>query len=55
MQKVYFDHNATTAIDKKVLSVMMPFLETQQGNPTSHIASVDMRELRLKKRVNKWH
>ena len=35
MQKVYFDHNATTAIDKKVLSVMMPFLETQQGNPTS--------------------
>ena len=35
MQKFYFDHNATTAIDKKVLSVMMPFLETQQGNPTS--------------------
>ena len=35
MQKVYFDHNATTAIDKKVLSVMMPYLETQQGNPTS--------------------
>jgi len=35
MSKVYFDHNATTAIDKKVLSVMMPFLETQQGNPTS--------------------
>lgn len=35
MQKVYFDHNATTAIDKKVLSVMMPFLEAQQGNPTS--------------------
>jgi cysteine desulfurase len=35
MQKVYFDHNATTAIDKKVLSVMLPFLEAQQGNPTS--------------------
>ncbi|MEY3792495.1 MAG: hypothetical protein RLZ31_776 [Pseudomonadota bacterium] len=35
MQKVYFDHNATTAIDKKVLSVMMPYLEMQQGNPTS--------------------
>ena len=35
MQKVYFDHNATTAIDKKVLGVMMPYLEMQQGNPTS--------------------
>ena len=33
--KVYFDHNATTAIDKKVLEVMMPYLEMQQGNPTS--------------------
>jgi cysteine desulfurase len=35
MQKVYFDHNATTAIDKKVLGVMIPYLEMQQGNPTS--------------------
>jgi len=35
MQKVYLDHNATTAIDKKVLEVMMPYLEMQQGNPTS--------------------
>ena len=35
MQKVYFDHNATTAIDKKVLGVMMPYMEMQQGNPTS--------------------
>jgi cysteine desulfurase len=35
MQKVYFDHNATTAIDKKVLGVMMPYIEMQQGNPTS--------------------
>ncbi len=35
MQKVYFDHNATTAIDRKVLDVMMPYLEMQQGNPTS--------------------
>ena len=34
-EKVYFDHNATTAIDKKVLEVMMPYLEMQQGNPTS--------------------
>ena len=35
MQKNYFDHNATTAIDKKVLGVMMPYIEMQQGNPTS--------------------
>ena len=35
MQKNYFDHNATTAIDKKVLGVMMPYMEMQQGNPTS--------------------
>ena len=34
-EKVYFDHNATTAIDKKVLGVMMPYLEMQQGTPTS--------------------
>ena len=35
MQKNYFDHNATTAIDKKVLGVMLPYMEMQQGNPTS--------------------
>ncbi|CAM8359963.1 cysteine desulfurase family protein [Candidatus Methylopumilus universalis] len=35
MQKNYFDHNATTALDKKVLGVMMPYMEMQQGNPTS--------------------
>lgn len=35
MQKNYFDHNATTALDKKVLGVMMPYIEMQQGNPTS--------------------
>jgi len=35
MQKNYFDHNATTAIDKKVLGVMLPYIEMQQGNPTS--------------------
>jgi len=35
MQKIYFDHNATTALDKKVLGVMLPYIEMQQGNPTS--------------------
>jgi len=32
---VYFDHNATTALDPRVLEVMLPFLRTQHGNPTS--------------------
>lgn len=32
---VYFDHNATTALDPRVLEVMLPFLRDQQGNPTS--------------------
>lgn len=32
---VYFDHNATTALDMRVLEVMLPYLQNQQGNPTS--------------------
>lgn len=32
---VYFDHNATTALDARVLEVMLPYLRHQQGNPTS--------------------
>ena len=32
---VYFDHNATTSIHPEVLGVMMPFLASQQGNPSS--------------------
>ena len=32
---VYFDHNATTSIHPEVLEVMMPFLASQQGNPSS--------------------
>lgn len=32
---VYFDHNATTALDARVLETMLPFLQAQQGNPTS--------------------
>ena len=33
---VYFDHNATTSIHPEVLEVMMPFLTSQQGNPSSN-------------------
>jgi cysteine desulfurase len=32
---IYFDHNATTALDARVLEVMSPFLSQQHGNPTS--------------------
>jgi len=32
---IYFDHNATTTVHPEVLDEMMPFLNTQQGNPSS--------------------
>jgi len=32
---VYFDHNATTALDPRVLAAMLPALQIAQGNPTS--------------------
>lgn len=32
---IYFDHNATTALDPRVLAAMLPFMQRQQGNPTS--------------------
>ena len=32
---IYFDHNATTPIDDRVLEAMMPFLKTFYGNPSS--------------------
>jgi cysteine desulfurase len=31
----YFDHNATTALDPRVLQAMLPFLSKQPGNATS--------------------
>ncbi len=34
-QKIYFDNNATTKIDKEVLDEMLPFLQEQYGNPSS--------------------
>ena len=33
---IYFDHNATTSIHPEVLDTMMPFLDLQQGNPSSN-------------------
>ena len=35
MSSVYFDHNATTALDAQVLEAMLPWMSQQSGNPTS--------------------
>ncbi len=32
---IYFDHNATTPVDDRVLAAMLPFLKTFYGNPSS--------------------
>ena len=34
-KRIYFDNAATTALDVNVLEVMMPYLTTQFGNPSS--------------------
>ena len=46
MKKIYFDHNATTPIDKEVLDVMFPVLGDMYGNPSSiHWAGREVRGL----------
>ena len=35
MKIKYFDHSATTPVDKKVLEAMMPYFEQEYGNPSS--------------------
>ncbi len=35
MATIYFDHNATTALDSAVLEAMLPWMRQQSGNPTS--------------------
>jgi cysteine desulfurase len=32
---IYFDHNATTPVDERVLDAMLPYLKTLYGNPSS--------------------
>ncbi len=34
-KQLYFDHAATTPLDPKVLSVMLPYLKNEFGNPSS--------------------
>src|SRR5712671_4449076 len=35
MSTVYLDHNATTAVDERVLEVMLPYMRGQYGNASS--------------------
>ncbi len=35
MSSIYFDHNATTALDHRVLNAMLPWMQNQSGNATS--------------------
>ena len=35
MKPVYFDNNATTRVDPRVVEAMLPFFTEQFGNPSS--------------------
>lgn len=35
MSSIYLDHNATTALESRVMEAMLPWMQTQTGNPTS--------------------
>ncbi|HDS01974.1 MAG TPA: cysteine desulfurase, partial [candidate division Zixibacteria bacterium] len=36
-RKIYFDHQATTPVDYRVLEAMIPYFSERFGNPSSHI------------------
>ena len=35
MEKIYFDYNATTPVDRRVIDVMLPYFHDDYGNPSS--------------------
>lgn len=35
MPRIYLDHNATTPLDPRVLDAMLPYLQSEPGNPSS--------------------
>ncbi|MDE5631100.1 MAG: aminotransferase class V-fold PLP-dependent enzyme, partial [Bacilli bacterium] len=35
MREIYLDNNATTKIDEEVMSAMLPYLQSEFGNPSS--------------------
>jgi len=46
MSSIYLDHNATTALDQRVLESMLPWMQNQSGNPTSrHIFGRSARDV----------
>lgn len=44
-KKIYFDYNATTPVDKRVLKIMMPYFSEKFGNPSSlHVLGKEAKE-----------
>lgn len=56
MPPIYFDHNATTAVDEKVLDAMMPFFRQKYGNASSlHSFGIEARRAINKAREQVAH
>jgi cysteine desulfurase len=35
LNKIYFDHNATTPVSEEIFEAMVPFVKDEWGNPSS--------------------
>src|SRR5437870_11925460 len=53
MHRVYFDHNATTPVDRRVLEAMLPFFADEFGNASS-IHSFGQRTRAAVERAREW-